>query len=164
MVIPLQEVAMASNRRDLIRMTPDEVDEFIESRKSLQVATINKDGSPHLTTLWFGMVDGEIVFETFTKSQKIQNLRRDPRIACLLEDGETYETLRGVQLNGVAELHDDPDVVHGYAAAVLIRNNPDVPVEQLTEAAKAMSSKRTAVVVKPDKVVTWDHGKLGGSY
>ena len=155
---------MSSNRREQIRMTEEEVRVFVESRKSLQVATINRDGSPHLTTLWFGLVDGDVVFETFTKSQKIQNLKRDPRIACLLEAGETYEELRGVQLNGVAELHDDPEVVHGYAAAVLIRNNPDVPADQLTEAAKAMSSKRTAVVVKPDKVVTWDHRKLGGTY
>ena len=155
---------MAANRREQIKMTDDEVREFVESRKSLQVATINRDGTPHLTTLWFGVVDGEIVFETFTKSQKIQNLKRDPRIACLLEDGDTYETLRGVQLNGVAELHDDPDVVHGYAASVLIRNNPDVPADTLTDAAKAMSSKRTAVVVKPDKIVSWDHGKLGGGY
>jgi PPOX class probable F420-dependent enzyme len=155
---------MAQNRREQIRMTDDEVTEFIESRKSLQVATLNNDGSPHLTTLWFGIVDDEVVFETFTKSQKIRNLRRDPRIACLLEDGTTYEELRGVQINGVAELHDDPEVVHGYAAAVLIRNNPDVPAEQLTEAAKAMAAKRTAVVVKPNKIVTWDHRKLGGSY
>ena len=155
---------MAKNRREQIRMSDDEIETFIDSRKSLQVATINKDGTPHLTTLWFGIVDGELVFETFTKSQKIQNLKRDPRIACLLEDGETYEELRGVQLNGVAELHDDPEVVHGYAAAVMIRNNPDVPAEQLEEAAKMMAAKRTAVVVKPQKVVSWDHRKLGGTY
>lgn len=155
---------MAKNRREQIRMTEDEIDAFIESRKSLQVATLNKDGSPHLTTLWFGVIDGELVFETFTKSQKILNLKRDPRIACLLEDGTTYEELRGVQINGVAELHDDPEVVHGYAASVLIRNNPDVPAEQLSEAAKGLASKRTAVVVKVDNVVTWDHRKLAGTY
>lgn len=155
---------MAKNRRELIRMTDDEVRDFIESRKSLQVATINRDGTPHLTTLWFGIVDGELVFETFTKSQKVKNLKRDPRLACLLEDGVTYEALRGVQINGVAELHEDPEIVHGYAAAVLIRNNPDVPPETLTEAAKTLASKRTAVVVKPEKTVSWDHSKLGGSY
>ena len=68
-------------------MSDDEIWKFIEERKSLQVATIGADGAPHLTTLWFAIVDGEIVFETFTKSQKIVNLRRDPRIAVLVEDG-----------------------------------------------------------------------------
>ena len=64
---------MAKNRREQIRMTEDEVDAFIESRKSLQVATLNKDGSPHLTTLWFGVVDGDLVFETFTKRKAGHN-------------------------------------------------------------------------------------------
>lgn len=137
---------------------------FIEGSKSLQVATINRDGTPHLSTLWFAVVDGLIVFETYTRSQKIVNLQRDPRIACLVEDGEVYEQLRGVQINGTAELVAEQDRVHQLAKAVMVRNNPDVPAELLDEAAKHMAAKRTAVVVHPDKVVSWDHTKLGGVY
>lgn len=138
--------------------------QFIASQKSLQVATINKDGTPHLSTLWFDVFNGEIVFETFTKSQKIKNLQRDNRISCLLEDGLVYEKLRGVQINGVAELVDSPDQVHQLAKGVMARNNPEIPAEALDEVAKAMSVKRTAVVVKATKVVSWDHQKLGGTY
>ena len=138
--------------------------QFIASQKSLQVATINKDGTPHLSTLWFDVVNEEIVFETFTKSQKIKNLQRDNRISCLLEDGLVYEKLRGVQINGVAELVDSPDQVHQLAKGVMARNNPEIPAEALDEVAKAMSVKRTAVVVKATKVVSWDHQKLGGTY
>jgi len=151
-------------KRDQIRMTDEEMEKFIEERKSLQVATLGKDGAPHLTTLWFAIVDGEIVFETFTKSQKIVNLRRDPRIAVLLEDGTVYNELRGVSINGRAELHDDPEEVHPYALAVMRRNQPEIPEEQLDAVAKMMASKRTAVVVKPEKIVSWDHRKLGGTY
>ena len=110
------------------------------------------------------MVDGDIVFETFTKSQKIVNLKRDPRIAVLLEDGTEYNQLRGVSINGRAELHDDPEVVHPYALAVMRRNQPEIPEDALDQAAKVMSAKRTAVVVKPERTVSWDHRKLGGSY
>ena len=145
-------------------MTEEEVMQFIASQKSLQVATINKDGTPHLSTLWFDVVNGEIVFETFTKSQKIKNLQRDNRISCLLEDGLVYEKLRGVQINGVAELVDSPDQVQQLAKGVMARNNPEIPAEALDEVAKAMSVKRTAVVVKATKVVSWDHQKLGGTY
>jgi len=145
-------------------MTEEEVMQFIASQKSLQVATINKDGTPHLSTLWFDVVNGEIVFETFTKSQKIKNLQRDNRISCLLEDGLVYEKLRGVQINGVAELVDSPAQVHQLAKGVMARNNPEIPAEALDEVAKAMSVKRTAVVVKATKVVSWDHQKLGGTY
>ena len=151
-------------KRDQIRMTDDELWKFIEERKSLQVATIGADGAPHLTTLWFAIVDGEIAFETFSKSQKIVNLRRDPRIAVLLEDGAKYNELRGVAINGRALLHSDPALVHPYALAVMRRNQPEIPAEQLEAAAKVLASKRTAVVVKPEKIVSWDHRKLSGGY
>ena len=152
------------SRRDQIRMSDDEIWKFIDSRKSLQVATLNRDGSPHLTTLWFGILDGDIVFETFTKSQKIVNLKRDPRIAVLVEDGDVYNELRGVAINGRAVLHSDPAVVHPYALAVMKRNQPEIPPEHLEAAAKRMAAKRTAVIVKPEKIVSWDHRKLGGAY
>lgn len=153
-----------AKRRDKIKMSDDEIWPFIEEQKSLQVATLNRDGSPHLTTLWFAVVDGEICFETYTKSQKIVNLERDPRISVLLEDGDSYDQLRGVSLSGRAELHKDPEVVHRYASRVLVRNNPDVPKDAMEEAAKTLANKRTAVVIKPEKIVSWDHRKLGGSY
>jgi len=151
-------------KRNQIQMSPDEIWKFIEERKSLQVATIGADGAPHLTTLWFVIVDGEIAFETFTKSQKIVNLKRDPRIAVLVEDGIKYNELRGVAINGRAVLHDDPAVVLPYAVAMVRRNQPEVPAEHIEAAAKMMAAKRTVVVVKPEKIVSWDHRKLGGTY
>lgn len=152
------------SRRDQIRMTDAEREAFIAGCKSLQVATLNKDGSPHLTTLWFAVVDGDIVFETFTKSQKIVNLKRDPRIAVLLESGTAYSELRGVAINGHAALYDDPAVVHGYALAVMRKNQPEIPEAALDAAARTMSKKRTAVVVKAERIVSWDHSKLAGRY
>ncbi len=146
-------------------MTDEEVADFVRTQQSLQVATINRDGTPHLTTLWYGVLDeGQIVFETFTKSQKIKNLQRDPRIACLLEDGTSYETLRGVQINGTAELHDDPAEVKELAKAVVAKQSPDATPDQIDAAAELMSAKRTAVVVEPTTLVSWDHTKLGGRY
>lgn len=153
-----------AKRRNQIQMSPDELWKFVEERKSLQVATIGADGAPHLTTLWFVIVDGEIAFETFTKSQKIVNLKRDPRIAVLVEDGIKYNELRGVAINGRAVLHDDPAVVLPYARAMVRRNQPEVPAEHVEAAAKMMAAKRTVVVVKPEKIVSWDHRKLGGTY
>lgn len=152
------------SRRDQIRMSDADAWKFIESRKSLQVATLNRDGSPHLTTLWFGIHQGDIVFETFSKSQKIVNLKRDPRIAVLVEDGLEYNELRGVAINGRAELYDDPAVVQRYALAVTRKNNPGLSPEQQEQAAKMLSVKRTAVVVKAEHMMSWDHRKLGGRY
>jgi PPOX class probable F420-dependent enzyme len=150
-------------KRDQICMSQVEMWDFIRVQKTLQVATLNRDGSPHLTALWFAVVDGEIVFETFAKSQKIRNLERDPRIAVLLEDGSAYEELRGVSISGRAELHRDPGSLRRFAAEIIPRYRPEVPEEALEQAAARMAAKRTAVVVKPEKIMSWDHRKLGGT-
>ena len=155
---------MATNRRDVIRMNESEVDAFIEEQKSLQVGTIERDGSIHLSTLWFAYVDKRVVFETYTKSQKIKNLQRDPRITLLWEDGDVYDQLRGVMIKGTARLVTDHSEVFPLALEVMKRNQPDIPEELLEQAATQMAAKRTAVVVEPLKVVSWDHRKLSGAY
>tara|TARA_B100001079_G_C16179859_1_gene412370 strand:- start:152 stop:589 length:438 start_codon:yes stop_codon:yes gene_type:complete len=145
-------------------MTDEEMRLFIEEQKSLQVSCVGSDGWPHLTTLWFAVVDQKIVFETYTRSQKILNLQRNPHITVLLEDGTVYEKLRGVMIKGEAILESKPENVEKYAKAVMIRNQPEYGEEILSEAAKQMSLKRTAVIVEPNEVVSWDHTKLGGTY
>lgn len=151
---------MSNNRRDTIRMTDDEIAGFLDAQKSLQVGTLERDGSIHLSTLWFAVVDQRIVFETYTKSQKILNLRRDPRITVLAEDGLVYEELRGVMIKGTATLVDDPAEVHPLALEVLTRNQPEIPRELLEQAAEHMAAKRTAVIVEPIRTISWDHTKL----
>ena len=152
------------SRREMIRMTDDEMWSFIEKQKSLQFATINRDGTPHLVTLWFAIVDGAIVVETFTKSQKVKNLERDPRVTMLLEDGEVYEKLRGVSIQGRAVLHKDVEKVHELHQAVLRRNTPELTDEVIEKVSLAMAPKKTAIVVVPEKTASWDHTKLDGIY
>lgn len=151
-------------RRELVSMNETEMWDFLESQKSIQVATLNKDGSPHLTTLWFAVLDGKIVLETFTKSQKVVNLKRDPRIAVLVESGEQYDQLRGVSINATAELVSDVDRVHELHMAVLRRNTPEIPDDVLEKATASMAAKKTAILIGPESVMSWDHTKLGGIY
>ena len=151
------------SRRDQIKMTDDELWKFIEERKSLQVATIGADGAPHLTTLWFAIVDGEIAFETFTKSQKILNLRRDGRISVLVEDGDAYEKLRGVEIVGRGEVVDDKGVLKEVASSVVARYM-GVSEAEADAAAEILMNKRSAVVIHAERIVSWDHSKLGGTY
>ena len=151
-------------RRDLISMNDEEMWDFIESRKSIQVATINKDGSPHLTTLWFAILDGKIVLETFTKSQKVVNLKRDSRISVLVESGEEYSQLQGVSINATAELVSDVDEVHRLHMAVLLRNTPEIPRDVLDKASASMAPKKTAILVPLERVMSWEHTKLAGIY
>jgi PPOX class probable F420-dependent enzyme len=163
---PREERLSMPKRRDQIRMSEDNLWRFIEEQKSVQVATINRDGTPHLMPLWFAVDDGAIVLETFTKSQKVKNLERDPRITVLFEDGTEYNLLRGASITGTAELITDVERVHALHMKVLLRNTPELPEEVLEKASRSMAPKKTAILIRPSdaKVVTWDHSKLGGIY
>ena len=151
---------MNKNLREKVRMSDAEIDEFIEEQKSLQVGTLNGDGSIHLSTLWFAVVDQKIVFETYTSSQKILNLKRDSRITVLLEDGLEYNNLRGVMIKGIALLTAESAEVEKIAREVIKRNQPEVPEEMLDDAAASLARKRTVVTIVPEKTVSWDHGKI----
>ncbi|MGL4298939.1 MAG: TIGR03618 family F420-dependent PPOX class oxidoreductase [Candidatus Neomicrothrix subdominans] len=156
---------MANNRRDQIRMTDEERAEFLGGRRTMQVATHGADGTIHLVAMWYGF-DGELpAFETFARSQKVLNLRRNPNLTVLVEDGDTYETLRGVQIVGRAELIEegDPRVID-IAESVVTRYIDTSSPEEARAVAEAMANKRAGVIIHADKIVTWDHTKLGGAY
>jgi PPOX class probable F420-dependent enzyme len=146
-----------AKQRDVVRMSDAEIQQFIESRRSLIVSTLLKDGSPHLTTLWFAVKDGAYLFETYGTSQKVVNLRRDPRIALMWEAGDTYEELRGVSINGHAEIIDAEPQLTELMTYIIARNSPNLG-DHL--AVAQMVRKRVVVSVRPDKVFSWDHRKL----
>jgi PPOX class probable F420-dependent enzyme len=147
--------------RDAIRMTDGEVAALLAECKSLQVATLDKDGAPHLTTVWFAQHDGTYLFETYGKSQKVVNLRRDPRVAVLAERGESYDQLRGVSVQGRAEIVDAGEPLLRLMKAIVARNHGALDDGEVTKIAASMAEKRVVVVVHPEKVITWDHRKLG---
>ena len=62
---------------------------YLDEQRVLNVATIGPTGHPHLVAMWYAMVDGRPAFWTFGKSQKVVNLRRDPKITGLVESGDT---------------------------------------------------------------------------
>ena len=152
-------------RRDAIKMTEEEVDAFLHGRRVMNIATHNHDGSIHLVAMWYGFTpDGKPAFETFAKSQKVQNLRRDPRITALVEAGEVYEQLQGVELVGTATVSEDPEVLMPIARDVVRRYMADVQDDQVDAVAEMMARNRAAIVLEVEKVVSWDHTKLGGTY
>jgi PPOX class probable F420-dependent enzyme len=153
------------SRRNQIEMTPDEVAAFLAEEKVMNIATIGPTGHPHLVAMWFGMQDGDPVFWTFAKAQKVVNLRRDPRITALVEAGETYEELRGVELVGTAEFIEDYDDILALGLMVGQKyNGPGAASEAARPFLEAQARKRIGVRIKVEKVVSWDHRKLGGGY
>jgi PPOX class probable F420-dependent enzyme len=151
------------NRRDMIRMNEEEIRGFLEEERTLQVATLDHDGFPHLVAMWYVFSDNQIAFWTYAKSQKAANLRRDPRLACMIEAGERYDELRGVQIKGRAMLSDERGTVLRLGEAIWERYTGPLN-EQTRPMVEAQASKRVAIFVQPLEIVSWDHRKLGGGY
>ena len=146
-------------------MTDAEVGAYLDEQRVLNIATLGRDGRPHLVAMWFAMIDGRPAFWTFGKSQKMVNLRRDPRITALVESGDSYGELRGVELVGTARIVEgfDEILAIGRAVAGKYQGSAATTGDALTFLA-AQARKRVGVVIDVERVVSWDHTKLAGTY
>lgn len=151
---------MGVNQRAQIRMTGEEIAEFVERSRTATMATVGPDGTPHLVAMWYAVIDGQIWFETKAKAQKVVNLRRDGRITCLIEDGHTYDVLRGVSLEGRGVVSEDPEDLWRVGVSVWERYHGPY-TEELKPAVEALLHKRVGVRVDVERVRSWDHRKLG---
>jgi PPOX class probable F420-dependent enzyme len=153
---------MGVNQRAQIRMTEEEVASFLAQGRTATVATIGPGGFPHLVAMWYGVVGGRVCFETKAKSQKAVNLRRDPRVSCSVEAGESYDQLRGVAIEGMAVIIDDTSSEEYWAVAVSVFERYQGPYsEEMRPLLEQMMNKRVVIRVDPVRVRSWDHRKLG---
>jgi PPOX class probable F420-dependent enzyme len=151
---------VGTNQRAQITMTDDEIASFIAQQRTATMATIGPSGMPHLVAMWFAVLDGVIWFETKAKSQKAQNLRRDPRLTVMIEDGHTYDTLRGVSLEGRGVIVEDPDAIWAVGVDVWERYTGPY-TDDMKPFVEMMLNKRVVVRVEVERVRSWDHRKLG---
>ncbi len=151
---------MGTNERSKIEMTDDEVQRFIEQSRTATMATVGPSGSPHLVAMWFGVVDGQIWFETKAKAQKVVNLRRNSALTVMVEDGQTYDSLRGVSLDGHGVIVDDPDQLWKVGVSVWERYTGPY-TDEMAPFVETMLHKRVAVRFDVDRIRSWDHTKLG---
>ncbi len=149
-----------NNQRAQVIMTPDEIAGFIAAQRTATLATIGPSGLPHLVAMWYAVVDGQLWFETKARSQKAVNLRRDDRAGVLVEDGLTYDSLRGVAMEGRAVIVDDPGALRAVGVSVWERYMGPY-TEEVRPLVTAMLHNRVAVRLDPVRTRSWDHRKLG---
>jgi nitroimidazol reductase NimA-like FMN-containing flavoprotein (pyridoxamine 5'-phosphate oxidase superfamily) len=152
------------SRRASIALTEEEQKQFLEDGWTIQIASNGHKGFPHLVAMWYVVIDGMVHFTTFGKSQKILNLQRDNKITAMLEAGKAYAELKGLVIEGEAEIVPDTEFTAKVMGLVGSKYN-GVPVPTETpEAALKAASKRVVVRIKPVDIYSWDHSKLGGRY
>jgi len=118
--------------------------------------------------MWF-VADEHLVISmaTFRGTQKIVNLRRDPRVSLLAEAGREYAQLKGVVIYGTAELSEDTDLIIATLVAASQKEAAESDAETriaVDAGMKKSAAKRILIRVKPDRIVSWDHSKLHGAY
>ncbi len=154
-----------AGRRDQIKLSPEEIAAYLAESKTVIAGTNGPRGVPHLMPLWFVTRGEEIWGWTFAKSQKAKNLERDPRATLLIEDGVTYEELRGVMIECDVELIWNAADVREIGVELFTKygdGNP--PAEPVLQMIDAQTPKRVGLRFKPTRYVSWDHRKLGGVY
>jgi PPOX class probable F420-dependent enzyme len=147
--------------RQLLAMSDEEVVAFLDGERRAHVGTIIADGTPHVVPLSYVVLDGLLAFWTDPRSRKVANLRRDPRMTCLVEAGDHFAEFRAVQLTGRAELGEDPATSERVGLALFERANGHL-TDDLRTTVASLVDQRVAITLHPVRIVTWDHRKLEG--
>ncbi len=163
------------SRRDQIRMSHDEIVAFLEEERTVTVATIGRDGWPHLMPLWYvcdvaqttsasEVGPGEIRLRawTYAASQKVRNLERDPRCTLQVEAGEEYGELRGVMFKAEVVLHREVEDVWSVGAELAQRYGGASITPEVEAAMRKQAAKRVGLEFRVRETASWDHSKLAG--
>jgi PPOX class probable F420-dependent enzyme len=148
------------NRRQQIQLTPEEQAAFFREHHKAALATIDRDGFPHVVGMNYVARDGAFYMTSYGKAQKVVNIRRNPRVALMVEAGGSYGELRGVMVRGRCEIIEGPEAVQATFAAMAERRGGGAPASGALQSAP----KRVVLKIVPEKIVSWDHRKLGGRY
>ncbi len=150
------------NSRARIAMTEQEITAFVAAGRTAILVTIGPDGVPDPVAMWYLVNDaGEVLMRTYARSQKVANLRRDPRMSLLIESGEHYRDLRGVAISGTVELDPDTDLVADTVVGLMVKYEGvgAADAQAARPAAVERAVKQVALRVRPSSVLSWDHRK-----
>jgi PPOX class probable F420-dependent enzyme len=146
-------------RRRQIRLSAAEQAGFFNTHRKCSLATLDADGYPHLVAMNYGVKDGIFYMTSYGKAQKVLNIRRDPKVALMMEAGGSYGELQGVMVRGVCDIVEGEDAVR--EAWAIVSRSGDTPRRRETNDS---APKRVVLKVTPLRIVSWDHTKLGGRY
>ncbi|MGJ5750056.1 PPOX class probable F420-dependent enzyme [Streptomyces puniciscabiei] len=145
-----------------IMMTPGELDEFLTSQRTCRVATVSADGTPHVSALWFAWDGTSLWLYSVVRSRRWSQLCRDPRVAVVVDSGEEYDQLRGVELSGrvefVGEVPRTGELRAELDTAETLFARKNFGLDEMPHDGRHAWARLT-----PDKIVSWDFRKLGSA-
>ena len=142
-------------------MTDDEVAAYLAQSFRARVSTLDRTGSPHVVPITYVLLDGSVAFWTDRGSQKVANIARDPRVACIVDDGVDFPELRGVEILGHAELREDADA-GARVTDLFCERVPEEWRDFARGQLEELATERVVVAIKATRVNSWDHSKVPG--
>ncbi len=149
----------ATPRRRQIQLSEAEQAEFFNTHRKCSLATLDAEGYPHLVAMNYGVKNGAFYMTSYGKAQKVMNIRRNPKVALMMEAGASYGELKGVMVRGVCDIIEGEDAVR--EAWAIISRASEAPRRRETNDS---APKRVVLKVTPLRIVSWDHTKLAGRY
>ncbi|MFQ6142683.1 pyridoxamine 5'-phosphate oxidase family protein [Streptomyces seoulensis] len=155
-------MTVAQRRGRKIMMTPGELDEFLAAERTCRVATVSAGGAPHVSALWFVWDGASLWLYSVVRSRRWADLRRDPRVAIVVDTGEEYDRLRGVELSGAVEC------VGETPRTGELRAELDLPETLFARKYFGLEEmphdgRHAWLRLTPEKTVSWDFRKLGAA-
>ncbi|AGS68217.1 pyridoxamine 5'-phosphate oxidase family protein [Streptomyces collinus] len=145
-----------------IMMTPGELDEFLTTQRTCRVATVSADGAPHVSALWFAWDGSSLWLYSVVRSRRWAQLTRDRRVAVVVDSGEEYDQLRGVELSGrvefVGEVPRTGELCAELDTAETLFARKNFGLDEMPHDGRHAWARLT-----PEKIVSWDFRKLGAS-
>ncbi|MFF4395392.1 pyridoxamine 5'-phosphate oxidase family protein [Streptomyces sp. NPDC001480] len=143
-----------------IMMTTGEVDEFLTTQRTCRVATVSANGAPHVSALWYAWDGVSLWLYSVVRSKRWTDLSRDPRVAIVVDSGEEYDQLRGVELTGTMEFVGEVPRIGELCAeldtAETLFARKNFGLDEMPHDGRHAWARLT-----PDKIVSWDFSKLG---
>ncbi|MFI9628083.1 pyridoxamine 5'-phosphate oxidase family protein [Streptomyces sp. NPDC052042] len=153
-------MAVTQRRGRRIMMTESERHAYLAGQRTCRVATVSSDGRPHVGALWYAWDGTSLWLYSITRSLRWSQLRTDPRIAVIVDDGVEYGELRGVELRGRAVPVGEAPRTGGPCAEL------DVPECLFAEKYFGLDTmphdgRHAWLRLTPESVTSWDFRKLG---
>ena len=127
------------------------IQEFLAGREVVVLATVQADGSPLAMPMWFWHDRAAITMVSVADTQKVRNLRRDPRVSVVAESGSRGE-VRWVSIRGHAEFLSESHERRALVERLLEKYRPHL---ERRWGGRDMPPDRVMFTIVPSRVATW---------
>ena len=137
-----------------LSLTPQELEAYLAEQRTVRLATVDDRGHPQVVPLWYVWLDGTMFLNSTLGNFTVDNLQRRPRVSAVVDDGDSYDELRGAILRGEVERADEDPRIDRVAELWSIKYLGGNPVPY------GRWRNRVWMRLAPDGVASWDFRKI----